>query len=65
MQATLIWIIGGIVALLGLVGLFMSAGAIDNGIYLFGLALFAFSILYIFRQIKEAFDRAEATGRGQ
>ena len=62
MRATFIWIGGGLVALLGLVGLFMSAGAIDNGIYLFGLALFAFSIVYIFRQIKDAFDRAEEAG---
>ena len=61
MQATLVWIGSGIVALLGIVGLFLSAGARDNGFYLFGLALFAFAVIYVFRQIKDAFDRAEAT----
>ena len=44
MQASLIWIGSGIVALLGVVGLFLSASARDTGIYLFGLALFAFAI---------------------
>ena len=63
MQETLIWIGSGIVALLGIVGLFLSANARDGGIYLFGLALFAFAVIYIFRQIKDAFDRAEAAGR--
>ena len=63
MQESLIWIGGGIVALLGIVGLFLSAYARDTGIYLFGLALFAFAIVYIFRQIKDAFDRADAAGR--
>ena len=63
MQASLIWIGSGIVALLGVVGLFLSASARDTGIYLFGLALFAFAIIYIFRQIKDAFDRAESAGR--
>ena len=63
MQASLIWIGSGIVALLGIVGLFLSANARDTGIYLFGLALFAFAIIYVFRQIKDAFDRAESAGR--
>ena len=63
MQASLIWIGSGIVALLGIVGLFLSAYADDVGIYLFGLALFVFAIIYIFRQIKDAFDRAESAGR--
>ena len=62
MQATLIWIGSGVVALLGIVGLFLSANATDNGIYLFGLALFAFAVIYVFRQIKDAFDRAEEAG---
>ena len=65
MQATLIWTGSGVVALLGIVGLFLSANARDDGIYLFGLALFVFAIVYIFRQIKDAFDRAEAAGRVQ
>ena len=65
MQESLIWVGGGIVALLGIVGLFLSAYARDTGIYLFGLALFIFAIVYIFRQIKDAFDRADAAGREQ
>ena len=62
MHATLIWIGSGVVALLGIVGLFLSAKAADDGIYLFGLALFAFAVIYVFRQIKDAFDRAEEAG---
>ena len=65
MQESLIWIGGGIVALLGIVGLFLSAYAYDTGMYLFGLALFAFAVIYIFRQIQHAFDRAEGAGRDQ
>jgi len=54
------WIMSGVAGILGLVGLFLAAGADDGGIYLFGLLLFAFAILFIFSRIKGAFDAAEA-----
>jgi len=51
------WIVGGIVSLLGLIGLFLAANAKDNGIYLFGFAIAAFAILYVFSAIKQSYDR--------
>lgn len=53
------WIVGGIVSLLGLIGLFLAANAKDDGIYLFGLAFAAFAVFYVFAAIKTAFDSAE------
>lgn len=64
MQGTFAWIAGGVVAVIGLLGLFLSARAVDLGFAGFGLALFIFAVLYIFLQIKGAFDRLEA-GRHQ
>jgi len=52
------WIVGGIVSLLGVVGLFLAANARDDGIYLFGLAVAAFAVFYVFTAIKNAFDSA-------
>ncbi len=46
--------------ILGLVGLFMASRAADTGIYLFGLAIFAFSIVLDFQFIKRHFDGADA-----
>jgi uncharacterized membrane protein (DUF4010 family) len=67
MQATGPWIIGGIVALAGLLGLFLAAHAVDDGVYIFGLGLFAFAVLFVFSQMRRAFDardaRAAATSR--
>ncbi len=51
------WIVGGILSLLGVIGLFLAANAKDNGIYLFGFAIAAFAIFYVFAAIKESYDR--------
>ena len=59
MDGTGKWIAGGGVAILGLIGLFLAAGAADGGIYLFGLALFVFAVLYVFALIKQSFDAQE------
>jgi len=53
------WIMGIMSALFGLVGLFMAAGAHDYGIALFGVAMFAFAILFCWWMIKTAYDEAE------
>lgn len=42
------WIMSALVTLLGFAGLFLAAGAWDNGISAFGLALAAFAVLYNF-----------------
>lgn len=52
------WIVGGVVSLLGLIGLFLAANAKDDGIYLFGLIFALFAVLYVFGAIKNAFDGA-------
>jgi hypothetical protein len=57
------WIVGGIVSLLGVIGLFLAANAKDNGIYLFGFAIAAFAILYVFAAIKQSFDGKPADDR--
>jgi hypothetical protein len=54
------WIIGGIVVLAGLIGLFLAADAVDDGVYIFGLSLFAFAVLFVFAQIRRAFDARDA-----
>ena len=54
------WIVGGIVSLLGVIGLFLAANAKDNGIYLFGFAIAAFAILYVFAAIKQSYDGGTA-----
>ncbi len=57
------WLVGGVVALLGLVGLFLASRALDPGVELFGLALFLFAVLFVFGLIRRAWDareRAEA-----
>jgi hypothetical protein len=52
MSSTLNWIIGAIITLLGLMGLFLAAHAADSGIYLFGLLLFLFAVLFDFGLIR-------------
>jgi hypothetical protein len=51
MATTANWIIGGAIAVMGLVGLFLAARGLDDGVYLFGLGLFAFAILFLFSLI--------------
>jgi hypothetical protein len=63
MQGAFAWIAGGVVTLVGLLGLFLCARAVDLGFAGFGLGLFVFAVLYVFLQIKQAYDRLEAAGR--
>ena len=56
------WILG-IVS--GLVGLFMAAGAHDAGVYVFGIGLMAFSVLFCSLMAKSAFDDVERRIRGR
>lgn len=68
MEDTGRWIICGLVGLAGVLGLFLASSAVDGGFYLFGLLLFAFAVLFIFANVKNAFDEAETTemtGAGQ
>ena len=56
------WIIGIALAFLGIVGLFLASGAYDVGMYFFGLALFAFAVLFNFWLVKKHFDAEQGTG---
>ena len=59
MEGSLKWIASGLVGVLGLVGLFLSANAHDRGIHVFGLGLAAFAIIYVFAQMKQGFDASD------
>jgi hypothetical protein len=59
MDGTAKWCVGGFVGVLGLIGLFLAAGAADRGIYVFGMALAAFAVLFVFALIKQGFDALE------
>jgi len=61
------WIIGIVITVLALLGLFLAAGAYDLGMTTFGYALFAFGLFFDFWLIKKSFDsqeRAASPARG-
>ncbi len=47
-------------ALIGFFGLFIASRAVDTGMDIFGLVLFAFGILMNFWLLKRHFDKEEA-----
>jgi protein-S-isoprenylcysteine O-methyltransferase Ste14 len=53
-------IVGAIVALAGLLGLFLHANAVDSGIQIFGGLLFVFAVLLNFWFIKGHYDALDA-----
>jgi len=55
------WLMGVAIGLIGLIGLIAASGARDRGFYLFGLALFAFAVLFIFGLIRRG---TEIEGEG-
>jgi len=63
MDGTLKWIVGGLVGVTGVFGLFLAANAEDRGIYVFGLGLAAFAIIYVFAQMKQGFDASARSAR--
>jgi len=58
-------IIGVFVAVLGLIGLVLAGGALDNGIYVFGLSLFAFAVAFDWGLMLKSVQRAERTRAGE
>jgi hypothetical protein len=48
------WIMGAVMGLVALLGLFLASGARDGAFYYFGLAVFAFAVLFIFGMIVRA-----------
>jgi hypothetical protein len=53
-------IIGLMMAVFGLIGLFLVAGAADSEMYVFGLSLSGFAVLFDFGLIKRYFDRRDS-----
>ncbi len=53
------WILSGVVGLLGLLGLFVAAGAHSGPVYYAGLLLFVVAVGFVMYQIKRAYDLQE------
>jgi len=58
--ATSDFVIGIMVAIFGLIGLILAAGAVDDGIYVFGLSLFGFACLFNLGLVRAFYDRRDA-----
>ncbi|HEV7368882.1 hypothetical protein [Arenibaculum sp.] len=54
------WIIGGVMGVLALLGLYLASHAVDQVFYWFGLGLTLFALLFAFGLMKRAFDEADA-----
>lgn len=59
MENVLKIVFAGLATLAGLLGLFLAARAADQGIYLFGMLLFAFALVIDFGMLKSHFDAQE------
>lgn len=57
MYTTSNWIVGGLMSLLGLLGLYLAANAADGAIYLFGMVLFLGAIAFDFALIRRFVGR--------
>jgi hypothetical protein len=57
------WFVGIVSGLFGLLGLVLASRAVDDGMYVFGFALFGFGILMVFWLLKHGFDAADAKQR--
>jgi hypothetical protein len=57
-------VVGLIMALFGLVGLFLASRALDDEMCVFGLSLAGFASLFIFGQIHRHFDEITASRSG-
>ena len=60
MRGTGRWILGGVVGLVGILGLFLAANAHEVAAYHWiGLGLFILAALYLFLLIKASYDRLD------
>ncbi len=57
-------VVGLLVLILGLVGLVMASGALDDAMYVFGLSLAGFAVVFIIGLVKRHFDRQDALRQG-
>jgi uncharacterized protein (DUF2235 family) len=56
-------VVGVLMAVLGLVGLFMAAGALDDEIYIFGLSLTGFAAVFLIGLVKAHYDALDVARR--
>lgn len=56
-------IIGALMVVFGLIGLILAAGAMDNGIYIFGLSLFAYACIFTIGLLRRHYDTQDAAGK--
>jgi hypothetical protein len=54
-------VVGLMMAVFALLGLFLAAGAMDDEMYVFGFSLTAFAVLFVFGLIRRHFDRHAAS----
>lgn len=52
--------VGLLVSVLGLIGLILASGANDEEMYVFGLSLAGFAVVFVFGLIRRHFDKADA-----
>ena len=53
------WITGGLMTLLGMVGLFLAAHAVDSAMSIFGVGMFVFAVLFDFWIVKLVADERD------
>jgi hypothetical protein len=56
-------IVGLLMAAFGLIGLILASGAMDDGMFVFGLSLFGFACVFDFGLLRRHFDKREAGRR--
>ena len=52
--------VGLLVSVLGLIGLILASGANDEEMYVFGLSLAGFAVVFVFGLVRRHFDKADA-----
>jgi hypothetical protein len=57
-------VVGLLVLVLGLIGLVLASGALDAAMYVFGLSLAGFSVVFIIGLVRRHFDRVDAARQG-
>ena len=61
-KSTSDWIVGSMMALFGVIGLIMAGRARDDEIFIFGLSLLAFALLFIGGQMRRHYAMAHRPG---
>ncbi len=59
MEGSCKWIAGGVIGLIGILGLFLSAHAHDTTFYWLGIGVFLVAMAVIFFMMKRQFDLSE------